>query len=237
MATSAAATADTEHRAMLIDTGEEEQKENSSGLELGQAPGEGMEAKKAQSIDTESLDKRSMIVNPPDSPKESVVLEPSEVGDSTTLASASGGRTGVEEEENQGLDDEGLINIEDIGDLSYSELKRHCKLRGLSGGGKAVHMRRRLIDHLRKTTGRIYAHSHHLRSITLCQALCDADEDVTFFDIWKEHGNVIQQELGGSFETGGKRYEALRRFVNKVMCAQRKGEDTYLGTLTSQRAS
>ena len=118
--------------------------------EVGPAPGKGMEAKKAQSIDTESLDKRSMIVNPPDSPKESVVLEPSEVGDSTTLASASGGRTGVEEEENQGLDDEGLINIEDIGDLSYSELKRHCKLRGLSGGGKAVHMRRRLLDHLRK---------------------------------------------------------------------------------------
>ena len=149
MATPAAAAADTEHRAMLIDTGEEEQKENSSGLELGQAPGEGMEAKKAQSIDTESLDKRSMIVNPPDSPKGSVVLEPSEVGDSNALASASGGRTGVEEEENEGLDDEDLINIEDIGDLSYTELQRHCKLRGLSGGGKAVHMRRRLLDHLR----------------------------------------------------------------------------------------
>ena len=107
--------------------------------ELGPAPGEGTEAKKVQRIDTESLDKRSMIVNPPDSPKGSVVLEPSEVGDSTALASASGGRTGVEEEENEGLNDEDLINIEDIGDLSYSELQHHCKLRGLSAGGKAVH--------------------------------------------------------------------------------------------------
>ena len=95
--------------------------------ELGPAPGEGTEARKTQRIDTESLDQRSMTVNPPDSPKGSVVLEPSEVGDSTTLASASGGRTGVEEEENEGLNDEDLINIEDIDDLSYSELQHHCK--------------------------------------------------------------------------------------------------------------
>ena len=56
----------------------------------------------------------SMIVNPPGSPKGSVVLVPSEVGDSTALASASGGRTGVEEEENEGLNGEDLLNIKDL---------------------------------------------------------------------------------------------------------------------------
>ena len=53
----------------------------------------------------------------------------------------------------QGVNHAGIpivSSIEDIGDLSYSELQHHCKLRGLSAGGKAVHMRRRLIDHLRK---------------------------------------------------------------------------------------
>ena len=101
VATSAAA--DTEHRAMLIDTGEEEQKENSGSPEEGGA-----------------------------------------------FQQTNEGSFGVEEEENEGLNDEDLINIEDIGDLSYSELQRHCKLHGLSAGGKAVHMRRRLLDHLRK---------------------------------------------------------------------------------------
>ena len=71
-------------------------------------------------------------------------------------------------------------------------------------------------------------YAHWFRSITLSKALRDSDEDDTFADIWKEHGEAIQRELGGSFEKSGKRYQTLKHFVNTVMRSQRKGEDTYI---------
>ena len=71
-------------------------------------------------------------------------------------------------------------------------------------------------------------YAHWFRSVTLSKALRDSDEDDTFADIWKDHGEAIQRELGGSFEKSGKRYQTLKHFVNTVMRSQRKGEDTYI---------
>ena len=106
-----------------------------------------------------------MIANPSDSPKGSVVLEPSDVADSVQhdansifqsaesefeSALASSVQAKAATEENYGLNDEDLIAAEDVDGLSYADLRHHCKIRDLPAIGKAEVLRKRLVEHLRK---------------------------------------------------------------------------------------